>query len=167
MRDALIVAKKLGLTQKSRHRDRRPTLDELDRLMTHFLDRSIRRPSSVPMHRVMAFAIFSTRRQEEITRIKWADLDQDGKRVLVRDMKNPGEKIGNDVWCDIPDPALAIIEAMPRHSDRIFPYSTDAISGPVSLSCRPTCSFKPPFARKRQGFSSPMLNAGGADCKSR
>lgn len=128
MRDALIVAKKLGLTQKSRHRDRRPTLNELDRLMTHFLERSTRRPSSVPMHRVMAFAIFSTRRQEEITRIKWADLDKEGKRMLVRDMKNPGEKIGNDVWCDLPDPALAIIEAMPRNSDRIFPYSTDAIS---------------------------------------
>ncbi|WP_224380310.1 tyrosine-type recombinase/integrase [Roseovarius carneus] len=123
-----MVAKKLGLTQKSRHRDRRPTLDELDRLMTHFLERSTRRPSSVPMHRVMAFAIFSTRRQEEITRIKWANLDQDGKRILVRDMKNPGEKIGNDVWCDLPDPALAIIEAMPKNSDRIFPYSSDAIS---------------------------------------
>lgn len=128
MRNAMIVAKKLGLTQKSRHRDRRPTLAELDQLMAHFLDRSIRRPSSVPMHRVIAFAIFSTRRQEEITRIKWADLDKEGKRVLVRDMKNPGEKIGNDVWCDLPDPALAIIEAMPKHASQIFPYSTDAIS---------------------------------------
>lgn len=38
-------------------------LDELDKLMAHFLDGSIRRPSSVPMHRVIAFAIFSTRRQ--------------------------------------------------------------------------------------------------------
>lgn len=66
MRNAMIVAKKLGLTQKSR--DRRPTLDELDKLMSHFLDRSIRRPSSVPMHRVIAFAIFSTRRQDEINR---------------------------------------------------------------------------------------------------
>ena len=128
MRNAMIVAKKLGLTQKSRHRDRRPTLDELDQLMAHFLDRSIRRPSSVPMHRIIAFAIFSTRRQEEITRIRWADLDKEGKRVLVRDMKNPGEKIGNDVWCDLPDPALAIIEAMPKHASQIFPYSTDAIS---------------------------------------
>jgi hypothetical protein len=27
------------------------------------------------------------------------DLDAEGSRVLVRDMKNPGEKIGNDVWC--------------------------------------------------------------------
>ena len=139
MRNAMIVAKKLGLTQKSRHRDRRPTLDELDKLMAHFLDRSIRRPSSVPMHRVIAFAIFSTRRQDEITRITWADLDKDGKRVLVRDMKNPGEKIGNDVWCDLPDPALAIIEAMPKHASPDLPllhrcdqrglHTGDAISG--------------------------------------
>jgi len=39
MRNAMIVAKKPGLTQRSRHRYRRPTLDALDRLMTHFLDR--------------------------------------------------------------------------------------------------------------------------------
>jgi integrase len=80
------------------------------------------------MHRVIAFAILSTRRQDEITRIIWADLDKEGKRVLVRDMKTPGEKFGNDVWCDLPDPALAIIEAMPKHASQIFPYSTDAIS---------------------------------------
>ena len=70
---------------------------------------------------------FSTRRQEEITRISWIDLDTEGSRVLVRDMKNPGEKIGNDTWCDLPQEALQIILSMPRTSDEIFPYSTDAI----------------------------------------
>jgi integrase len=135
MRDAVIVCKRLGLTRKSRQRERRPTLEELDLLMGHFQDRATRRPSSVPMHRVMAFAIFSTRRQEEITRIRWVDLDAEGKRVLVRDMKNPGEKIGKNVWCDLPDQALAIIEAMPRHADRIFPYSTDAISAAFTRAC--------------------------------
>lgn len=44
------------------------------------------------MHRVTTLAIFSPRRQEKITHIKWADLDEDGKHILVRDMKNPGEK---------------------------------------------------------------------------
>lgn len=128
MDDAWKVAKRLGIAQKSRQRDRRPTLDELDKLMRHFADRSTRRPSSVPMDRVIAFAIFSTRRQEEITRITWSDYDKEGQRVLVRDMKNPGEKIGNNVWCDLPEQAVAIIEAMPRNDERIFPYSTDAIS---------------------------------------
>jgi hypothetical protein len=39
--------------------------------------------------------------------------------------------------------------------------------GPVPLSCRPKCSFKPPSVRKRRGFSNPMLSVGGAGYKSR
>lgn len=136
MEDARKVADKLGITGKSRERDRRPTLDELDQLMQHFLDRSRRRPTSIPMHRIIAFAIFSTRRQEEVVRIRWKDLDVEGKRMLVRDMKNPGEKIGNDVWCDLQEQALAIIEAMPLIEDEIFPYSTDAISAAFTRACK-------------------------------
>jgi len=44
--------------------------------MEHFADVKKRYPASVPMQRIVAFAIFSTRRQEEITTIKWADYDQ-------------------------------------------------------------------------------------------
>lgn len=61
------------------------------------------------MHLIVPFALFSTRRQEEITRIEWADLDEEHARVLVRDMKNPGQKIGNDVWIDLPPEALSIV----------------------------------------------------------
>lgn len=39
-----------------------------------------------------------------------------------------GQKIGNDVWCDLPAEAATILSAMPRNDQRIFPYSTDAIS---------------------------------------
>ena len=38
--------------------------------------------------------------------------------------------------------------------------------GPVALSCRPKCSFRPPSVRMRQGFSSPVLSGGGVDCRS-
>jgi integrase len=134
--DAWKVTKRLGMTRKSKVRDRRPSLEELDKLITHFIERSTRRPSSVPMHRLIAFAIFSTRRQEEITRIRWADLDAEGMRVLVRDMKNPGEKIGNDVWCDLPEQALSIIKSMPKAADQIFPYSTDAVSAAFTRACQ-------------------------------
>lgn len=51
------------------------------------------RPSSIPMQKIVAFAIFSTRRQEEITLLQWDDLDHD--RILVRDMKHLGDKKGN------------------------------------------------------------------------
>ncbi len=121
MQDARKVTARLGLVTKSKMRNRRPTLEELDRLMTHFGEIRHRRPGSLPMQTIVAFAIFSTRRQEEITRLAWADLDEEGSRVLIRDMKNPGQKIGNDVWCELPPEALRIVQAQPREGEWIFP----------------------------------------------
>jgi hypothetical protein len=91
--DAVTVIKKLGLIRKGNERNRRPTLEELDRLMEHFGRVRDHRPSSIPMQKVVAFALFSTRRQEEITLLRWDDLEED--RILVRDMKHPGDKKGN------------------------------------------------------------------------
>lgn len=136
MDDAIIVAKKLGIVSRSKQRDRRPTLAELDKIMAHFEERTIRQPASNPMEKIVPFAIFSTRRQEEITRIRWDDLETEARRVLVRDMKHPGEKIGNDTWCDLPEPALEIILTMPRVAPEIFPFSTDAISASFTRACQ-------------------------------
>jgi integrase len=136
MADARKVLKKLGYNMKSRERDRRPTLDELDKLLTHFSGIQTRRPTSINMLKMTAFALFSTRRQEEITRIQWADLDERGQRVLVRDMKNPGQKIGNDVWCHLPPEAWAILQTMPKSLPEIFPYSAESVSTSWSRACK-------------------------------
>jgi hypothetical protein len=66
MMDAMVMLKKLGLIAKSNERTRRPTLDELDRLMAHFEKVRRQRPRSAPMTKLVAFAMFSTRRQEEL-----------------------------------------------------------------------------------------------------
>lgn len=126
--DARVVLKKLGRTSKSRQRDRRPTLEELDQYMEHFSRQRNFREGTPPMPPIIAFAIFSTRRQEEITTIRWDDLNIEESRVLVRDMKHPGEKIGNDTWCDLPPEALRIILAQPHTDARIFPYNHRSIS---------------------------------------
>ena len=136
MADARKVLRKLGYNMRSRERDRRPTLDELDSLLKHFQSIQARRPSSINMLKMSVFALFSTRRQEEITRIKWADLDEEGYRVLVRDMKNPGQKIGNDVWCHLPPEAWAILQSMPRKVDEIFPYSAESTSASWTRACK-------------------------------
>ena len=136
MSDARKVLRKLGYNMRSRERDRRPTLGELNTLMAHFEGILAYRPSSINMLKMVAFALFSTRRQEEITRIKWADLDEEGARVLVRDMKNPGQKIGNDVWCHLPPEALAIVKTMPKALDEIFPYSAESISASWTRACK-------------------------------
>lgn len=132
--DAVTVLKKLGLIRKAIERTRRPTLAELNRLMEHFGRIVQHRPSSVPMQKIVAFALFSTRRQEEITLLRWDDLD--GDRILVRDMKHPGDKKGNNVYCELTPEALAIIKSMPREGEKIFPYSTDAISAAFTRGCR-------------------------------
>jgi len=136
MADARKVLRKLGYHMKSRERDRRPTMDELDRLLKHFSGMQARRPTSINMLKVTAFALFSTRRQDEICRILWADLDEAGQRVMVRDMKNPGQKIGNDVWCYVPDEAWKILKSMPRTLPEIFPYSSGSISTSWTKACK-------------------------------
>jgi integrase len=135
MKDAQAVAKRMGYTAKSASRDRLPTMDELHAILSHFEERSIRRPSSVPMVKVVVFALFSTRRLEEITRIEWSDLDEQHSRVLVRDMKHPGQKAGNDTWCDLPEPALRVALSMPRTAPQIFPFGTDAIGASFTRAC--------------------------------
>jgi len=132
--DAVTVIKKLGLIRKGNERNRRPTLEELDQLMEHFRRVHDHRPSSLPMQKIIAFALFSTRRQEEITLLRWDDLDDD--RILVRDMKHPGDKKGNNVYCELPSEALAIIKSMPRVEPEIFPYSTDAVSAAFTRACK-------------------------------
>ena len=55
--------------------------------------------------------------------------------MMVRDMKHPGEKVGNDVWCELTDEAVQIIEAM-GSEDFVFPgATTDAISASFTRAC--------------------------------
>jgi integrase len=136
MTDARKVLRKLGMVSKSKERSRRPDKAELDSLLRHYAEMLKRKPSSINMLKVIGFAIFSTRRQEEICRIRWADLDERRRAVLVRDMKNPGQKIGNDVWCDLPEEAWEIIQSMPRGCDEIFPYNGDSVSASFTRACK-------------------------------
>lgn len=61
MRDAQESLKRLGLVGKSEKRDRRPTVDEMNKIMQHFDDIKKRRPSSNPMVKICIFGLFATR----------------------------------------------------------------------------------------------------------
>jgi len=136
MSDARKALRKLGANMRSEERTRRPTLEELDKVMGHYFEMQARRKAQINMPKVTAFALFSTRRQEEITRIRWDDLDEHCQAVLVRDMKNPGQKIGNDVWCHLPDEAWAILQTMPKVAKEIFPYNGSSISASFTRACK-------------------------------
>lgn len=136
MTDARVVMDKLGIIGKSNERTRRPTLDELDRLLRHYTVAELKRPDSLPMRAIILFAIFSTRRQDEITRVTWADLAAEHLELVVRDMKNPGEKIGNDVTTTLTPEALALINLQPRTSPRIWPHNADSVSSSFTRACQ-------------------------------
>lgn len=140
MKDAMKATGKMGIRGKAKKRDRRPTLDELDKLMAHFKKSSDHDPRAIPMHRIAAFAIFSTRREGEICRITWNDYQPEEEahetRVKVRDLKHPGDKIGNDQWCTLPDPCRDIIAATPKIDARIFPYHSDTVSRRFTHACK-------------------------------
>jgi integrase len=110
---------------------------ELDKLV-HFEAYEGRRRDALPMRRLTAFGIFGMRRLGETCRLLWQDYEpdhKDGPRILVRDMKHPGEKEGNDVWCLLTAEAVAIIEAMPRADERIFPYRASTASRNFTRAC--------------------------------
>ena len=129
VKDALDVTKRLGLTAKSAKRTRRPTRAELTRLLDFMKTRR-----GFPMGEILIFATFSARRQEEITKLLWADLEPG--RILVRDMKDPGRSTGNHIWCDLPPEAEAVIRRQPRTSERIFPVKTDTICTSFIRACK-------------------------------
>lgn len=136
MDDARVVAQRMGIVSRSNKRDRRPTLEELEKLLEYFTAVRKKTPQSNPMAQIIMFAIFSTRRQEEITRIKWADLNENKPEVIVRDMKHPGEKIGNDVRTALIPEALKLIQKQPKTADEIWPYNSDSISSAFTRACK-------------------------------
>jgi hypothetical protein len=59
-----------------------------------------------------------------------------GPLVLVRDIKSLGQKIGNDIWCALPDEAIAIVRGMPRGCAEIFQYNNESISTSFTRACK-------------------------------
>lgn len=93
VRLARVALRRLGLVGASDERDRRPTDKELERLFAHF-DQNTR--LTIPMTRVVRFAIATAMRIDEIFRIEWDTLDERTRTILVPDRKDPRKKDGND-----------------------------------------------------------------------
>ena len=109
---------------RSEERNRRPTIDELNKILNAVVEN---KRQKIPLVKIIVFAIFSCRRLGEICRLRWEDLRIDMKKIKVRDMKHPKKKKGNDVWCDLTDEALAIILSMPREGELIFPFKPTSV----------------------------------------
>ncbi|MBB5049062.1 integrase [Rhodopseudomonas rhenobacensis] len=90
---ARIALGRLGLVGKGNERDRRPTQDELDRIISE-LEGNARQ--KIPVGRIVRFAVATAMRQDEIAQIEWRDFDANSRMLVVRDRKDPRKKKGND-----------------------------------------------------------------------
>lgn len=144
--EARTTCRALRLTGRARKRDRRPTDDELRRLLELAQRREDRAAGAVPLATMIRFAIASARRQDEITRLLWADLDEATHTIRVRDVKHPRAKAGNHRRAKLTAEALALILAQPRPKSepdaearngepRIFPVNTRSVSGAFTRAC--------------------------------
>ena len=136
-----IALKRLGLVGKSNQRDRRPTDEELARLIAHF-DENPRQ--LIPMGRIIKFAVATAMRQEEICHVTWSDLNERTKMLTIRDRKDPREKKGNDQRIPLLAvsgyDAMALIEEQRatrgNEDDRIFPCNHKSVSNVFTRACQ-------------------------------
>jgi integrase len=138
---ARIALMRLGLVGKGDERDRRPTQDELDRIITAFGANPLQQ---IPVGRIIRFAVATAMRQDEICRIEWSDFDAENKMLLIRDRKDPRRKSGNNQRIPLLDvagyDACAIIHEQRaftgRYLGRIFPYNGRSVGTAFRRVCR-------------------------------
>ncbi len=112
----------------TRLRDRIPTPEELERLRQYFREEF---RGAAPMDQIMDFALVTAMRVGEICRISFEDVNREQKTVLIRDRKDPKQKIGNNQIVPLLPAAMRIVEArweVLGGKGRIFPYRAPYVS---------------------------------------
>ena len=145
--NACLQLRKTRQIKKSDKRDRLLSNTELKNLLLHYLDKWNRGRTAYPMHLIVLFAIFSCRRQAEITRIRLSDYDEEHQSWMVRDLKNPNGSKGNHKHFNVLPECQKIIELLMRDdtrarmlkmggdSDLLVPLSAVAIASEFNQSC--------------------------------
>jgi|VirMetMinimDraft_7_1064189.scaffolds.fasta_scaffold00110_15 integrase len=112
---------------KSREVTRLVDDEEEEALLEEFARRNLHHQTSIDMVKIYHFALAFPRRASEITRIRWADVDFKRRTVIIRDVKHPKRKIGNDQVVPLLGKAWDILEAMPKLEERIFPHNPESM----------------------------------------
>lgn len=133
---AMPMLQKHGLIGKSTPRKRRPTDEELHNLI-EFLTAQDER-AKIKVVPCLMFALASTRRRGEICRLQHGDIDWEKRVYMIRDMKHPTKKKGNNKLFPLTADLAEIIKRQPRLSDqpseRVFPYNDKSLGARYTLA---------------------------------
>lgn len=91
--DARTHFPRLGLDPKSEERTRMPTEAEVALLREYYANK---KRQKIPVSVLMDFARATAMRLEEITSLRWSDLNEIDKTILIRNRKDPRKKDGNN-----------------------------------------------------------------------
>lgn len=124
----------LGLSTRSQERTRRPTPSEIDAICAHFDAKKWQR---VPMSDIIHFAIGTSMRIGEIINLKWSDLNETDRTIIIRDRKHPRAKQGNDQEVPLLGATFDIAQRQPRKNNepRIFPVTDGTVSSIFPRAC--------------------------------
>lgn len=132
----------------SQKRDRLPTNDELMALTKYFVQKWRNPNYSYPMHLIIWFAIYSCRREAEITRMELIDFDRHNNSWKIRDLKNPTGSKGNHKEFNVLPQCKKIIELLLETEVRarmlkrgygdeyLIPLSPKTIGGEFRKACK-------------------------------
>lgn len=110
----------------SRNRDRRPTDEELKRLLEKL---------SPKVADIVRIASVLGLRRSEILGLKWTDLDESNKMIWVRNHKHPKPNKKNDDHIPLIEGSYEIITRQPKSSERIFSNITGETVSDAFLKC--------------------------------
>jgi integrase len=127
------LLKHFGLIGGGGKRERRPTEDELVRVVDWMA-----KEKGQLFADIIHFAVATAMRRGEIGKLTWADVDEAKRLVLVRDRKDPRKKAGNDQWVPLLGQAWVILQQQVKVDDepRIFPIGEQTVSKYFTEACR-------------------------------
>jgi integrase len=130
-----------GLDTRSKEREREPTDEELKRLFSYWESNSRQR---IDMATVCRFALATGMRLGEICGLRVEDVDLKRKTALIRDRKDPRNKVGNNQTVPLLPAAVELVKPLVRgrESGSVFGVNADSASTAFTRACK---SVEPPI----------------------
>jgi integrase len=130
--DAREILRHMGLMARGNRRDRRATQAELDALRGYFDKHSGSLTADV-----FDFILASCfRPPSEVTGLRWADLNEEDRTIVIHDRKDPRRKLGNDQTVPLLNGSFDIVMRQPKGSEFIFPVNGKSWSSIFPRACK-------------------------------
>jgi integrase len=121
----------MGLIGKNQKRTHRPTDSELVKLKQGLKERQSYRSNGkirIPFVDILDFSILTCMRIGEVCKLRWEDLNEKHRTILVRDRKDPRKKQGNHMIVPLLAESFDIVLRQAKTSPLIFPYNSRSVT---------------------------------------